>query len=100
MKDIDDYVTKDSLYRLISCINQDPYTPVDDMTCSIIVEAIRDMPKEEVEPVRYAHWVECTVRGSLALCCSDCGSDSGTLYQYDTCPNCGARMKKGGDAND
>lgn len=100
MKDIDGYVTKDSLYRLISNIKRNPKNPVDDKTCSIIVEAISDMPKEDVAPIRYAHWVECTVRGSPALCCSDCGSDSGTLYPYDTCPNCGAIMLKDGDTND
>lgn len=99
MKDIDGYVTKDSLYRLISRMKYNPDIAVDNTTCNIIIEAISDMPKEDVEPVRYAHWVECTVRGSLTLCCSDCGSDSGTLYPYDTCPNCGARMKDGGDTN-
>lgn len=94
MKDIDGYVTKDNLYRLISRIKYNPDIVVDNTTCNIIIEAISDMPKEDVEPVRYAHWVECIVRGSRALCCSDCGSDSGTLYPYDTCPNCGARMKQ------
>ena len=44
MKDIDGYVRKDDLYRLISCIKQDPDIVVDFKTCAIIVEAISDMP--------------------------------------------------------
>lgn len=51
MKDIDGYVTKDSLYRLISGIKRNPNIPVDDKTCSIIVEAISDMPKADIQPV-------------------------------------------------
>lgn len=50
MKDIDGYVTKDSLYRLISNIRRNPDIPVDGKTCSIITEAIANMPKEDVKP--------------------------------------------------
>lgn len=50
MKDIDGYVTKDSLYRLISDLRRNPKNPVDDKTCSIITEAIANMPKEDVKP--------------------------------------------------
>lgn len=50
MKDIDGYVTKDSLYRLISNLRRNPKNPVDDKTCSIITEAIANMPKEDVKP--------------------------------------------------
>lgn len=50
MKDIDGYVTKDSLYRLISRIKRNPDIPVDGKTCSIITEAIANMPKEDVKP--------------------------------------------------
>ena len=50
MKDIDGYVTKDNLYRLISNLRKDTKNPVDDKTCSIITEAIANMPKEDVKP--------------------------------------------------
>ena len=50
MKDIDGYVTKDSLYRLISRIKHNPDIAVDNTTCNIIIEAISDMPKEDVKP--------------------------------------------------
>ena len=43
MKDIDGYVRKDDLYRLISRIKQDPDIVVDFKTCAIIVEAISNM---------------------------------------------------------
>ena len=49
MKDIDGYVTKDELYRLISNIKRNPDMVVDDKTCSIIVKAISDMPRADVQ---------------------------------------------------
>ena len=51
MKDIDGYVTKDDLYRLISHIRRNPDMVVDDKTCSIIVEAISNMPKVDILPI-------------------------------------------------
>jgi hypothetical protein len=42
---------------------------------------------------RKGQWVETTVRGSTALCCSYCGQESGVLYRYNYCPNCGAKME-------
>lgn len=51
MKDIDGYVTKDDLYRLISQIKRNPYFVVDDKTCHIITEAISNMKTSDVQPV-------------------------------------------------
>lgn len=50
MKDIDGYVTKDDLYRLISRIKRNPDV-ADDKTCHTIVNAISDMPAADVQPV-------------------------------------------------
>ncbi len=47
LKDIDGYVSKDNLYRLISKMK--PF--LDAETCSNIVEAIADMPKSNVSEV-------------------------------------------------
>lgn len=40
-----------------------------------------------------AKWIEKEVRGSKCLCCSNCGEGSGTLYEYNFCPWCGALME-------
>lgn len=37
-------------------------------------------------------------RGESTMRCSACLSDSGVLYEYQYCPNCGARMD--GEQND
>lgn len=42
--------------------------------------------------VVHGHWVTKTVRGDYVPCCSECGLGNGTLYEYDYCPNCGAKM--------
>ena len=44
-------------------------------------------------PVVHGHWVTKTVRGDYVPCCSECGRGNGTLYEYDYCPNCGAKME-------
>ncbi|MBR1750002.1 MAG: hypothetical protein IJ740_18830 [Ruminococcus sp.] len=46
----------------------------------------------EAEPVKHGRWILSEVRDSKTLCCSICGLDSGTIYEYNYCPNCGARM--------
>ena len=38
-------------------------------------------------------WIEQVVRGDKVPCCSNCGLGSGTLYEFDFCPNCGADMR-------
>ena len=101
MKDIDGYVTKDNLYRLISQISRSVDFVVDDMTCSIIVRAISDMPKENVQSVKNGYWEEVTDYGGwgdIHYRCSVCGEE---WYLEDGkpkdnnmnfCPRCGAKM--------
>ena len=57
MKDIDGYVTKDNLYRVISRIKYKPDIVVDNTTCNIIIEAIYAMPKADVQPVKHGRWI-------------------------------------------
>ena len=51
---------------------------------------IRTMPSAKQEK---GQWVKMIVRGSPALYCSCCDQDSGVLYSYNYCPNCGAEME-------
>lgn len=53
MNDIDGYVTKDNLYRVISRIKYKPDIVVDNTTCNIIIEAIYAMPKADIQPVKW-----------------------------------------------
>lgn len=53
-----------------------------------------------VQEVRHGHWTTGRVRGSLTDICSVCGCDSGTIYHYDYCPNCGAKMVNEDDDTD
>lgn len=59
-------------------------------------EFVKGMPSEE----KTGRWVETTIRGSTALCCSYCGQESGVLYRYNYCPNCGAKMEVTEDDGD
>ena len=53
--------------------------------------------KDEATPNKEkGHWVKCQVRGQETICCSKCGGDTGTIYEYNFCPNCGIEM--GGDS--
>lgn len=53
-------------------------------------EILQHLPCEESKE---GVWIESIVRGNPALCCSNCGQDSGVLYYtYNYCPNCGAKM--------
>lgn len=106
MKDIDGYVTKDNLYRLISRIKRNPDFVIDDKTCDIIIEAISDMSKADVQPIKHGRWIGiteyCKKNGyipsgmGIYYWCSECGKEE--QKTSDFCPNCGARMD--GEQND
>jgi hypothetical protein len=49
---------------------------------------------EEYED-NFAEWTQGIVRGATVDICSKCLCDSGTLYRYKVCPNCGRQMKNG-----
>lgn len=47
---------------------------------------------KDTEP-KTGKWINKTVRGENVPCCSVCGLDTGTLYKYNYCPNCGVQME-------
>ena len=51
---------------------------------------------KEQQPKK-GHWETKIIRGDKAMCCSVCGEDSGTIYDYPFCPNCGAYMGEDGE---
>lgn len=111
MKDIDGYVTKDDLYRLISHIKRNPDDVVDDKTCHTIVNAISNMPASGVQPI-----VDTKNMATVSdeFICKKCGlylkdyikvvldeDNDGYIdeqhYDYEPkfCPECGAKVMDG-----
>lgn len=45
--------------------------------------AFECVPTYEAEPIKHGRWILSEVRSSKTLCCSICGLDSGTLYEYN-----------------
>ena len=57
-------------------------------------EACRDTcPHFEPETPK-GEWITKEVRGDKVPYCSVCNSGTGTFYEFDFCPNCGADMRK------
>jgi hypothetical protein len=75
-------------------IDCDNYNGVRCRACAYAdaMDFIDAIPVADVQPVKHGRWEDCEIRGSLAMRCSVCGNDSGVLYNYAYCPNCGARM--------
>lgn len=53
-----------------------------------------NIPIIQITPTSY--WETRLVRGDQVPVCHSCGCDSGTLYEFDYCPNCGCKMTRGG----
>lgn len=49
--------------------------------------------KAQAQLPKRGKWIYKTVRGDNVPCCSICGMDNGTLYEFDHCPSCGAEME-------
>lgn len=47
----------------------------------------------DVAPVRRGRWLIKTVRGDKRTVCSECLIETGTCYEENYCPNCGAKME-------
>lgn len=55
----------------------------------------KNCPLIEVEPQpKMGRWEKHDVRGQRVDCCSVCGLSNGTIYEYNYCPNCGAKMQE------
>lgn len=55
---------------------------------------IDNIPPVTPQP-KTGHWIYKTVRGEEVPCCSRCGLDNGTYYEFNFCPECGANMSEG-----
>lgn len=94
MKNIDGYVTKDSLYRLLSNMRMS-WEIVDDKTLSKVAQAVADMKPVEAQPVKHGRWVVTSepCATTPVMHCSNC--ENNTNYKFNYCPNCGYYMKDG-----
>lgn len=52
-------------------------------------------PTIEAQPVEHGKWEDREVRGSITPYCTNCGNGNDTIYHYNYCPNCGAKMDGG-----
>ena len=53
----------------------------------------RAIPAADVVPVRHGRWLIKTIRGDKRTVCSECLLETGTCYEENYCPNCGADMR-------
>ncbi len=61
---------------------------------SINIEYIKALPLV-IPKQRVGQWIKANVRGGITMpCCSLCGNETGTIYEYNYCPNCGCRMQE------
>lgn len=57
-------------------------------------ETIDSVPSADVRPVRHGRWLIKTIRGDKRTVCSECLLETGTCYEENFCPNCGADMRE------
>lgn len=55
------------------------------------INAVNSAPTADVREVRHGKWVKRDVFGEDPIECDCCGN-SVSVYGYDYCPNCGAKM--------
>jgi hypothetical protein len=94
-----DYISRDDVLKAIDYQHEVNHVFESEAAYVHMWETINDdigIKSADVQPVEHGRWEDCEIRGSLAMRCSVCGNDSGVLYNYAYCPNCGARM----DLND
>lgn len=58
-----------------------------------LFESVHDLPPVTPQQ-KMGHWEKRDVRGQRVDCCSVCGLSNGTIYEYNYCPNCGAKMQE------
>ena len=98
-----EYIEKAAVLNLLEKINPVDYGSMFDYQAhSAVSECLREaryeiesIPAADVAEVRHGRWIENT----FCSCCGGFGEDDkGNIIQsfYNYCPNCGARMDKGG----
>lgn len=81
-------------FRLVGAGGESPWLePNEIKTRDHILNAMHSIIEEYEDS--YAEWTQGIVRGATVDICSKCLCDSGTLYRYKVCPNCGRQMKNG-----
>ena len=60
-------------------------------TLGVLAAADR-IPAADVVPVRHGKWLIKIIRGDKRSVCSECLLETGTCYEENYCPNCGAKM--------
>ena len=84
------YITDEDTFRVLS----EYYHHRTDGQSMALSEAISRVPTADVQEMKHGKWIWTHVRGSLLPCCSVCGSSHGTMYEFDYCPNCCAKMEE------
>lgn len=75
------------------------------MTADTLELRINDIPSADVAPVRHGRWDEKRFRTiphnriSKAKKCSECGKRKDKYVTWIYCPNCGAKMEEGNEAD-
>ena len=55
-------------------------------------DVVEELPAADVVEQKYGKWIEEEIRGDIRTVCSNCEEETGTIYEFNYCPNCGARM--------
>lgn len=88
-----EYIEREALIKqMMANFRQASWYGCDNPLYSIVEETILEAHASDVAPVVHGRWIESIVRGSYALICSQCRRDTGVAYDFDYCPNCGAKM--------
>lgn len=56
------------------------------------------VPTSKKPDQKHGKWIVGKIRGDIRTVCSNCEEETGTMYEFNYCPNCGARMDGADDA--
>lgn len=84
-----EYIEREAVIDLITRRYENP---------EICTQEINGIPAADVAPVVHGRWVDNGIPDSILSGCSVCGFTCGSS-SFFYCPNCGAKMDGGGDAD-
>lgn len=79
-----EYIDRERLFNALNAYNTKFNAEINSIILSI--------PKENVQEVRHAKWVKRDIFGEDPVECDCCGNTV-SVYGYDYCPHCGAKME-------